>query len=39
MREDGVIRWWSDNDRARANDWRPQRVVRESPRQQVSSLT
>jgi hypothetical protein len=38
-REDGVIRWWSDNNRARANDWRPQRVVRESPRQQVSSLT
>jgi hypothetical protein len=21
-REDGMIRWWSDNDRARANDWR-----------------
>src|SRR5262245_12384874 len=26
-REDGVIRRWSDNDRARANDRRPQRVV------------
>jgi hypothetical protein len=38
-REDGVVRWWSDNDRARANDWRQQRVVRESPRQQISSLT
>jgi len=38
-REDGVIRWWSDNDRARANDWRPQRVVRDSPRQQIGSLT
>jgi hypothetical protein len=39
MREDRVIRWWSENDRARANDWRPQRVVRESPRQQIGSLT
>ena len=38
-RKDGVIRWWSDDDRARANDWRPQRVVRESPRQQIGSLT
>jgi hypothetical protein len=38
-REDAVIRWWSDNNRARANDWRQQRVVRESPRQQISSLT
>jgi hypothetical protein len=34
-REDGVIRWWSDNDRARANDWRPRRVAR----QQIGSLT
>jgi len=38
-REDGVIRWWSESDRARANDWRKQRVVRESPRQQIGSLT
>jgi hypothetical protein len=38
-REDGVIRWWSNNDRARANDWRKQRVVRKSPRQQIGSLT
>jgi hypothetical protein len=38
-REEGVIRWWSDSDRARANDWRQQRVVRESPRQQIGSLT
>jgi hypothetical protein len=38
-REDGVIRWWSDNDRAGANDWRQQRVVRASPRQQIGSLT
>ena len=38
-REDGVIRWWSDNDRARANDWRPRRVARESARQQIGSLT
>jgi len=34
-REDGVIRRWSDNDRARANDWRPRRVAR----QQIGSLT
>jgi hypothetical protein len=38
-REDGVICWWSDNDRARANDWRQQRIVRESPRQQIGFLT
>jgi hypothetical protein len=38
-REDGVIRWWCGNDRARANDWRKQRVVRKSPRQQIGSLT
>ncbi len=38
-REDGVICWRSDNNRARANDWRPQRVVRDSPRQQIGSLT
>jgi hypothetical protein len=25
-REDGVIRWWGDNDRARANDRHPRRV-------------
>jgi hypothetical protein len=37
-RKDGVIRWWSDNDRARANDWRPQRVAREGQRQ-TGSLT
>ena len=36
---DGVIGWWSDNDRAGANDWRPQRVVREGTRQQIGSLT
>jgi hypothetical protein len=38
-REDGVICWWSDNGRARASDWHEQRVVRESPRQPISSLT
>jgi len=38
-REDGVICRWSNNNRARANDWRQQRVVRESPRQQIGSLT
>src|SRR5262245_61325358 len=37
-REDGVIRRWSENDRARANDWRPQRVVRAGQRQ-IGSLT
>jgi hypothetical protein len=37
-RKDGVIRWWSDNDRAHANDWRPQRVMREGQRQ-IGSLT
>ena len=37
-REDGVICWWSENDRAGANDWRPQRVVREGQRQ-IGSLT
>ena len=37
-REDGVICWWSDNDRARANDWRPRRIVREDPRQQIGAL-
>jgi hypothetical protein len=38
-REDGVICRWSKHNRARANDWRQQRVVRESPRQQIGSLT
>ena len=39
LRHDGVVHWWSDNDHARARDWRQQRVVRESPRQQIGSLT
>src|SRR5438477_454197 len=30
QREDGVIRWWSDDGRARASDWHQQRVVRKS---------
>jgi hypothetical protein len=38
-REDRVIRRRRDNDHARANDWRPQRVVRQSPRQQIGSVT
>jgi hypothetical protein len=36
-RENGVIRWWSDNDRARANDWHPRRV-RQGQRR-IGSLT